>query len=608
MIALTHGLLYGLAIGAFVFLFALVRTGQTIRSIKVGFAGFYPLLLIVWFSEYFIMPAHTGYIYGYGYVVFAAAVGLFSAAFTLGVSEGTKKSSGASTLVGLSSAAILALVLGFAGTAWICALGTSNNARWAALGNITIAPQGEKPVLPDTDANEMVVNDVHLAYTAAHQALGSGGNNLGSYYDVFENEGVQQWIDGRNWFLFPLELNGLMEQKGWLTHQHDCGAGFVAVPADVPNPVVKIESGLCLKYLPGSYFSLNLQRYVYTHGYSDGQLGEPMMEGDDDWHVFFTISYVQPAFIVGGPKVVKVLIVDPANGEIKEYAPDKVPAWVDRVNSEEIVRGWTENFAKYGKVPDFFNSNGAGQMKVDTIRLINTRGPHQVYQLPLLANKDNAISTNGIVLYDTRTNKGVLYEAEGASGLGSSATLKAAFESIGANTQHWKVEHIQWYSIQSVPTWMAIYSKEVQGPGGDTYTVFAGIGFIEARDTNSADVQFGLSKEEALDKYKDWLSHRSNTEKVAEEVAPQTLSGTILRIAHEVLTNNQTSYTIVFKGDTRVFDVSHNLSPLLPVVRDGDSISITFEQPVKPTEDNRRRVTEFSDITLADQMRESANN
>jgi hypothetical protein len=35
-------------------------------------------------------------------------------------------------------------------------------------------------------------------------------------------------------------------------------------------------------------------------------------------------------------------------------------------------------------------------------------------RFPLLANNDRTISTNGIILYDTRETKGIFYDAEGA--------------------------------------------------------------------------------------------------------------------------------------------------------------------------------------------------
>jgi hypothetical protein len=310
---------------------------------------------------------------------------------------------------------------------------------------------------------------------------------------------------------------------------------------------------------------------------------------------------VQPAYTVGGDKVVKVLVVDPASGDIKAYDVDKVPEWVDRVNDEDTVKGWAGDFAVHGTNPAFFNSNKAGQMKIDTIRLVNTHGQRQVWQIPLLANNDRAISTNGIILYDTRETKGTFYDAEGASGLASSTTLETAFENIKENTRGWKVDHIQFYMVQGVPTWMAIYAKAAASG-----SQFAGVGFLDARDTNSAAVKFGTSKQEALDAYKDFLSLKDRTGgNVDEKVTSQTLPGVVLRVGHDVLANNQTVYTIVLKSDSRVFSVSHNLNDLLPVVHEGDSVSITFDEPITPRS-RLRTATDFSDTTMDDQMKAPA--
>lgn len=603
MFALTDGLIYGAVLAALVFLYALARTSNANCSIWAAVSALFSAMLVVWFCEYVLNVSHTGYLGGYGYVVIAFAVGLLCAQWSLsGQNESSGDSSGSLPSI-LALFLVVGLVGGYIVTYFYCAVGTTNNARWAALANVTTAKQAEKPVLPDTDANEMLVMDVHLAYTRAHSELGRGGNNLGSRYEVYEDEGVQQWYNGRNWFVFPLELNGWSEQEGFLTKQIECGAGYIAVPADDENGDVKIQSGLCLKYLPHSYFSLNLIRYVYSHGYSDGDLIDPTMELDEDGHPYFTIAYTQPAFVVGGSQVVKILVVDPATGKIDEYAPADLPEWVDRVNSVSMVTDWLGDFAKHGKVPDYFNSNGNGQNKIDTIRLVNTHGQHQVFQVPLLANNDKAISTTGIVLYDPRKAEGTLYEAEGASGLASYATLKAAFENITQNTRGWHVEHIQWYAIQGVPTWMAIYAKEVDLKDGQKQTVYAGVGFLDARNSNTGEVKFGSTKREALEAYYDYLSTRSvNGEQVDESVTTKTLNGVVLRVGPAAMVNNQSSYTLVLNGDARVFIASHSINAILPVIKEGDSVVLTFDESAKPN-GNRRQVKTIVDTTLDELMK-----
>jgi hypothetical protein len=152
---------------------------------------------------------------------------------------------------------------------------------------------------------------------------------------------------------------------------------------------------------------------------------------------------------------------------------------------------------------------------------------------------------------------------------------------------------------------MAIYSKEVTD---QNQTVFAGIGFLDARDSNTADVKFGSSKEEALNAYYDYLSTRSETGgKIAETVSTRSLTGTVLRVGHDVLTNNQSVYTIVLKGDARVFNVSRSVNALLPVVREGDSVSIAFDEAVMP-DGNVRQVSFLTDTTLDQQMKAAAHN
>jgi hypothetical protein len=148
---------------------------------------------------------------------------------------------------------------------------------------------------------------------------------------------------------------------------------------------------------------------------------------------------------------------------------------------------------------------------------------------------------------------------------------------------------------------MAIYAKTTTAG-----SQFAGVGFLDARDTNSASVKFATSKQEALDAYKDFLSQKNlSGENVDEKVVSTKLSGVVLRVGPEPLANAQTVYKLLIKGDARVFSVSHNLSDVLPDVKEGDSVSITFDEPAIPHV-RVRSVTTFDDITLAEQMKAPA--
>jgi hypothetical protein len=625
MFALGSALMYGAPLAVFIALVVAVSTQDIRRSIVTAIVGFLPVFMIVWLAEYVINVSYTGFLGGYAYLLWAWGIGLALAAVVnsaFGSSDESysrsrhsydddRRSSkpapsgkGATGLLGsIAVAAIVFAVASYVVVNIYNSVGASNHTAWASLGNISKAPKGEKPVVPDTDPNEFIVTDVHLAYTRAHTALGTGGNNLGSYFEVNEADGVQQWIDGKNWIVFPLQLNSWSEQEGWMTRQIYESPGFVAVPTDDPDGEIKIVDNMHLLYMTGSYFSLNLQRYVYSHGYSDGYLDDPTLEISDDWKAYWTITYVQPAFTVGGNVVKKILVVNAETGKIDEYKPDQVPAWVDRVTGQDLVTEWTKHYGLWSVVPDMFNNNSAGQKKPDIVRLVNVKGQHQFWQIPMLANNDKAVSSNGLILYDTRAQKGTFYEADAVSGMPSYAVLKGVFENIGNNNRGWHVDAIQWYQIRGVSTYMAVYAKQL--PTGQT--VFAGVGFLKAGTTNSADVQYGESRDAALEKYYDFLDGLSVARVDADQTTVKaTVSGTIVGIGHENLgTNGLVQYTIVLKGDDRIFTLPRTVSPLLVVAKEGHKVTLTFEEPKNPA-NNRRSALSFEDSTLADLMKANA--
>lgn len=599
MWAIPSALTVGAFIGIVVFTIIVSSTKDFRRATTAGIIGFVVMFIWEWWAQYLTLVPYTGYLGGYGYRVSGAATALGAAgAYAWAGAESDRGRYGGSRLLaGALSLATLCLA-GWVGIYFSEGVGRNNNIRWSDLANVTVAPSSERPDLPDTDPNEYISMDCHLAWTKAHSALGTGGDNLGSYFDVHEDECVQQWVKDKNYFVFPLELNGWMQQEGWLTRQISESPGYVAVRADDPHADVKIVSNLKLKYMPQSFFSLNLERYIYTSGYRNGRLVSPSLEVDDNWKPFFTVAYVQPAFVIGGDVVVKVLVIDPATGTIDEYDPDKIPDWVDRVNDSSMVSNWVESFALYHFNPDFWNSNKAGQMQMDHMRLVNVHGQHQVWQIPLLANNSDAISTNGLVLYDTRRQRGTFYEAAHfASGLMSYEKVRTAFAEKDATTRGWRVDHIQWYVIKGVPTWMAIYSNN---------NIFAGVGFLDATSSNIADVRYGQSRDQALEQYYQYLSTRgARGGEVSEQVVKQTITAVIYRIGQETLSDNQVVYTIIFKGEPRVFSVARGVSELLPGVREGDTVTLTFDEPAKPMS-VKRSVTGFADKTLERAMEAQA--
>jgi len=498
-------------------------------------------------------------------------------------------------LIGAGSLVVVVLLLGWFVTNAFNYWGPGNHTRRAENGHITVADASDKSLLPDTDPNEILTMTIDTAFNRAHTAIGATGNNLGSRYVVNKDEGVQQTIAGRNYFVFPLELNGWTEQVGFMAQQVDYSVGYIAVPAWNPTEPVKIVDNLHLNYMPGSSFSLNLQRHLYELGYTHGALKDPTIELDDNWHVYFTVTYVTPTFVTGGQTAQKTLIVDPASGSVQEYDIDKTPAWVDRIISGDMVEEYTTQWGLFNQVNAWFNSSGNGQMKPDQRVLLYTSATKSVWMVTMTSNTNTDSSSTGVVLYDTRRQEGKFYP--GAAGLALAQTLTSSFEKVQGLTQHYDIDAIQFYRIRGVKTWVAIYTLD----HGDAGKSFAGIGFLDAENANASDVRFGTTREQALENYYAYLDTRnSGNDPIADKVTKQTLSGKVFRIGAAPL-NGQFIYTIVLYGDARIFTVPATSSKLLPTAQKDDQVTLSFDEPLK-ARTTSRQVDSFVDNTIENAM------
>ena len=575
-------------------------TRNKVRSLLVALATFLPSFTVIFLCQYFLI-VEAGYLSGYSYLIWATTIGALAGSGMSWVLEGESRDSGGVRLtnqyIAWGSLAVLILMIsGYGLTGAYNFLGPTNHTNWANLGNIQVAAHDQKDLLPETDAAEVLMMNLDTAYNRAHTAIGSTGNNLGSRYQINKDDGVQQTVAGKNYFVFPLELNGWMEQVGWLTEKVDYSAGYIAVPADDPTGKIKIVDNLHIKYTPGMFFGSNLMRHIYKNGYKHGSLDQPTIELDNNWNVYFTVTYVQPAFVVGGHKAVKTLIVDGTTGAITAYDIDKTPTWIDRVISGKLVDQYVKYFGLYHTTNTWFNSNGNGQMKADRRVLVYSSAKTAVWMVTMTSNSKSDSSSTGVILYDTRRQQGTFYP--GAAGLALEETLLGSFAKVNGVTQKYDVsEAIQFYQIRGVKTWVAIYSVD-HGEAGKS---FAGIGFLDAENANATDVRFGINKTQALESYYAYLATRGGAhDSIVGTVSKETVTGKILRIGHSP-SNSEVIYTIVLVGDSRIYTVPSLASKLLPVVHEGDSVTLIFDEPLE-AKTNSRQVDKFTDLTLAEMM------
>ena len=439
----------------------------------------------------------------------------------------------------------------------------SNAKALAAIPNVTVE-KSTTPLLP-TDPNNIVLVSSGIANFKGQQVLGSNGQNYGSSYNLDPNSYTLQSINNHLYYVAPMSYNNI-----FINLSNSTTPGFVVVDAEDPNAQAKLHVGPndTIAYLPGAIFNQDLLRHVYLSGYTYGKLVDPTLELDDSFHPFWTISLMQPTRGYTGDQLSEVLIVDAHTGAITDYPPNRVPPWVDRVMPSDTVNQYLTWWGLYHSAP-WFNPSGAGQQTPSgDPQLVYNKVDQPVWLVAMTSSSANDNSSTGIFLFDTHKNEAHFYTS--ASGLGIGSNVQNTFASTRANILRYNVDSFQLYQICGVPTWTAIYSS-----GG----IYQDVGMLDAQKLNGGNVQFEPTLSAVLNDYKTWLA-QNNVTNTCGASSPtggttQTVTGKVLRIS-PVQQGTNTIYYIQIAGQHAIFTANLTLSPKLPLVQAGDTVTVTY--------------------------------
>lgn len=496
------------------------------------------------------------------------------------------RTSGSAGVLAIALVFIFAVILNgviVASTTWF----DPNAKALAAIPRIVNEPASSQ--LPPTDVNHIVLVARGVAAYLGQQVLAQNGQNLGSVYHTDLEEYTLQSVKGHLYWIAPLVYNNV-----WANLGHWESPGYVQVDAEDPNTPAKLQTNHPMHYLPDAIFNQDLLRHVYLSGYTNGNLVDPTLEVNDDGTPYFTISLMQPTRGFTGEVVARVLLVNPRTGAIMSYKPQDVPAWVDRIIPADTVTEYLTWWGKYINAP-WFNPAGSNQQapavdQDDPPELIYNQlgaNDYPVWLVPMTSSASTDNSSTGIVLYDTRDNTGHFYPL---TGLGVTSNVKSTFKSNPRNIRDYDVANVQLYQIYGEPTWVATFVQV-----NDFGQSFQAVGMVDARHLNGANVIMEPSKTQALASYAQWLAdHNVQSSTATPSGKTATLQGKVQRIS-AATENGTTVYYMTIDGQTRIFRAGLALSAKLPLVREGDTVAVSFLE----TGQNVVNLTAFDDLSIS---------
>lgn len=405
------------------------------------------------------------------------------------------------------------------------------------------------------DVRQMRLVPEETARYIASKAVSQAGAIGSQFHPDFTSMTLQQ-RDGRMLYAIPLDYNG------YAVWSSTAGTpGWIEVDAQDPQlPPRYVSAGdHPLVYMPGAYFSDDLERHLRSNGVRE-ELGHPMFmldaEGRPHWIV---LAYV-PSQGFSLANIAGVLDIDPATGAIRRTSAEDAPAYADIVYSGALVKGRLNDHGQY--------ANGAWNAywarvaieEVDSITLVAGNDGRLMWVSGISQHHSSNDALVAMVYTDVRTGRSVRYRVNGG------ATDEGIIRAVNANPdvrlRHLDASTPQTYNVEGVMTAMVPLTTSVGA--------FQGVAFAEV--ANPQDVAYGETQEAALNAYKLILLRRGQQIALETSHGFLTVTGRISRIAAVPLPTRPIEFTL--EDHDRIYTASVNDYPGLGLAKPGDQVTI----------------------------------
>lgn len=191
------------------------------------------------------------------------------------------------------------------------------------------------------DFGQLPTVDRETAQKLGSRKMGEMGTFV-SQYEIDESYS-QINIAGKPVRVSPLDYANIFK---WISNKSEGIPYYISVDMVTQDAKLnKLEKPI--RYSFSDKFSRDIFRHIRfarpTYIFEDINF-----EIDDKGYPYWIVSVIEPKIgLFGGKDVKAVLVVDANSGEIMEYDKEKVPTWIDRVYSAELVLDQLEYDGKY---------------------------------------------------------------------------------------------------------------------------------------------------------------------------------------------------------------------------------------------------------------------
>lgn len=430
------------------------------------------------------------------------------------------------------------------------------------------------------DVEELSFDKIPLLDKDTAEILGD--RKMGSMVDMvsqFEVDNIYSQINYKDnpVRVSPLKYANLIK---WFTNQKNGIPAYIRLNmATQTTELVKLEEGM--KYTTSDHLNRNIYRHL-RFAHPTFIYGELSFEIDDNGTPYW-IAPVKKYNIglFGGETVGKVVLCNAVTGDTKTYDIEKVPEWVDRAYSADLL---VQLFDYYGTLKHgFFNSVLSQKDCLETTDGYNYLAlDDDVWMYTGVTSVNGDQSNVGFVLSNQRTMETKYYKVEGATEASAMSSAEGQVQNL-----KYKATFPLLLNISSEPTYFIALKDD------------AGLvkKYAMVNVQKYQIVAIGDSVSQCEENYLELLLSSGVKEAEKDEREILSVTGKITKVAQAVI-DGTSHYYLMVEGSEDIFDIS--VVDFIDVVRceAGQEITMEYKEGEKS---NTVMSLEFSGKTSEDE-------
>lgn len=511
--------------------------------------------VLIYVYLYLFTPAFVGVLGGY-YIVAAIPILIISALYIF-----TGKSNNSDNIeIGIQALKIIAVIGIFI---YLLATPILDNQKLHDIPQVKVynnISQGSN--FAPIDAQNMRIVDQSMAYYLGNKVIGSSEQNLGSQFEVKQNDFTIQNVNGRLYWVAPLEFRGIF--KWWSAKT---SPGFIMVDAEDPSAPAKLYTGYKMKYMTSSFLGDYIIRHLYSNGYQNVELKDINFEVTDKLQPRWVVSLTTPSVLNSGDVVKGVAVIDPENGDITEYSLGNAPEWVDRVMPEELARNYLSWYGKYihGWLNSVITEKDVNVVSSGDMWLIHGNNGQAYWFAGMTSSSSKDQSLTSIALVNSRDGTVNLYRMNGWN-------EQAVMDAVNVTVSNFKNYH----SSAPIPydcSGRLAYVVPIAA-SSENGEIFQEIGIVDAI---TGHVSLGNTKAIAFEGYRRYLNENGYNFAITSSRAIGNITGIVNRISGIISANNLDYRLIYLNNSNIIFEIPISQYPEAALTNIGDTVNMTYE-------------------------------